>query len=106
MVNGAGCYACCRGRETGRLVPGFHAEDQNGCGGRVCLVQNSKASWGRHGARRRHAVHRTCEALGGLERHLKSKFKVSVDWICLVEEEVTFLKRCHVLVSPELFGRA
>ena len=40
--------------------------------------------------------------LEDLERHLKSKFKVSVDWIRSVGEEVTFLKRRHVLVSPEL----
>ena len=40
--------------------------------------------------------------LQALEDHLKSKFKVSSEWIRQVGDEVTFLKRRHVLVSATL----
>ncbi|CAE7648710.1 GIP [Symbiodinium sp. CCMP2592] len=37
-----------------------------------------------------------------LENHLKSKFKVSSEWIRQVGDEVSFLKRRLILVSPNL----
>ena len=37
-----------------------------------------------------------------LEQHLKSKFKISSEWLHDVGDQVTFLKRRHVLVRPEL----
>ncbi|CAE7256161.1 unnamed protein product, partial [Symbiodinium sp. CCMP2456] len=40
--------------------------------------------------------------LEALEKHLKGKFKVSSDWIREVGDQVTFLKRRHILVSPML----
>ena len=40
--------------------------------------------------------------LEALEKHLKGKFKVSSDWIREVGDQVTFLKRRHILVSPTL----
>ncbi|CAE7358794.1 unnamed protein product, partial [Symbiodinium sp. CCMP2456] len=37
-----------------------------------------------------------------LEQHLASKFKISSEWLREVGDEVSFLKRRHLLVSPEL----
>ena len=37
-----------------------------------------------------------------LEQHLASKFKISSEWLREVGDEVCFLKRRHLLVSPEL----
>ena len=37
-----------------------------------------------------------------LEQHLASKFKISSEWLKEVGDEVSFLKRRHLLVSPEL----
>ncbi|CAE7242873.1 RE1, partial [Symbiodinium sp. CCMP2592] len=42
------------------------------------------------------------ERLQVLESHLKSKFKVSSEWLEHIGDQVSFLKRCHILVSPTL----
>ncbi|CAE7248917.1 GIP [Symbiodinium sp. CCMP2592] len=42
------------------------------------------------------------ERLQVLESHLKSKFKVSSEWIEHIGDQVSFLKRRHILVSPTL----
>ncbi|CAE7314347.1 RE1 [Symbiodinium microadriaticum] len=54
-------------------------------------------------ARRRHAVRRSHRHTHErLEQHLASKFKISSEWLKEVGDEVCFLKRHHLLVSPEL----
>ncbi|CAE7512794.1 GIP [Symbiodinium sp. CCMP2592] len=42
------------------------------------------------------------ERLQVLESHLKSKFKVSSEWLEHIGDQVSFLKRRHILVSPTL----